>query len=50
MKRYQGEPLDKDGIKKRFLEILEVSACPAQDLELESMRLVLSAITELQWR
>jgi hypothetical protein len=50
MKRYQGEPLDKDGIKKRFLNNLVASADPATDPEFESMRLVLSTIGGLQWK
>jgi hypothetical protein len=49
MKRYQGEPLDKDGIKNRFFKILAASANPATDPEFESMRLVLTAIIQLQW-
>ena len=35
MKRYQGEPLDKDGIKKRFLFELEQSVDPTTDPEFE---------------
>jgi hypothetical protein len=50
MKRYQGEPLDKDGIKKRFLNSLAASADPATDPEFESMRLVLSTIGGLLWK
>lgn len=50
MKRYQGEPLDKDGVKKRFLNNLAASADPATDPEFESMRLVLSTIGGLQWK
>jgi len=50
MKRYQGEPLDKDGIKKRFLNSLAASTAPSTDPEFESMRLVLSTIGGLQWK
>jgi hypothetical protein len=49
MKRYQGEPLDKDGIKERFLTALRQSATPKTDPELEDMRLVLKALTEVRW-
>jgi hypothetical protein len=49
MKRYQGEPLDKEGIKERFLTALRQSATPRTDPELEDMRLVLKALTEVQW-
>ena len=49
MKRYQGEPLDKDGIKKRFLSTLQESIAPETDPEFEEMRLVLNALTKVRW-
>jgi len=49
MKRYQGEPLDKDGITKRFLTALRQSGNPKTDTELDDMRLVLKALTEVRW-
>jgi hypothetical protein len=49
MKRYQGEPLDKDGIKERYTKMLAVSPHAATDPEFESMRLVLAAISGLRW-
>jgi hypothetical protein len=49
MKRYQGEPLDKDGIKKRFFTALEQSANPRTDPEFGDMRLLLKALTEVKW-
>jgi hypothetical protein len=49
MKRYQGEPLDKDGIKERFLTIIRQSTNPKTDPELEDMRLVLKALTQVRW-
>jgi HEPN/Toprim N-terminal domain 1 len=49
MKRYQGEPIDKDGIKERFLLSLRRTAHPKTDPELEDMRLVLKALTEVRW-
>jgi hypothetical protein len=49
MKRYQGEPLDKDGIKERFLTIIRQSANPKTDPELEDMRLVLKALIQVRW-
>lgn len=49
MKRYQGEPIDKDGIKERFLMALRQSANPKTDPELEDMRLILKALTEVRW-
>lgn len=49
MKRYQGEPLDKDGIKERFLSALKQSNNPRTDPEFEDMRLVLKALTKVRW-
>jgi hypothetical protein len=49
MKRYQGEPLDKDGIKRRFFAALEQSSNPKTDPEFEDMRLLLKALTEVKW-
>ncbi|KAA6461901.1 hypothetical protein DYQ86_09645 [Acidobacteria bacterium AB60] len=49
MKRYQGEPLNKDGIKERFLLALKQSSNPRTDPEFEDMRLVLKTLTEVQW-
>jgi hypothetical protein len=49
MKRYQGEPLDKSGIQRRFLDRLESSPDPVHDPEFESMRLVLRTISEIHW-
>lgn len=48
MKRYQGEPLDKDGIKKRFFAALEQSGNPRTDPEFDDMRLLLKALTEVK--
>jgi hypothetical protein len=49
MKRYQGEPSDKDGIQERFLSALKQSVAPKTDPEFEDMRLVLKALTEVHW-
>lgn len=49
MKRYQGEPLDKDGIQERFLAALRHCANPLADSEFEDMRLVLNALTKVRW-
>lgn len=49
MKRYQGEPSDKDGIQERFLSALKPSVNPKTDPEFEDMRLVLKALTEIHW-
>jgi len=49
MKRYQGEPLDKDGIKQRFLTTLRQSAAPRIDPEFEDMRLVLKSLMGVRW-
>lgn len=49
MKRYQGEPLEKERIKDRFHEVLKRSPDPQADPELASIRLVLQSVMQLQW-
>lgn len=49
MKRYQGEPLEKEEIKERFYEILEHSPDLRTDPELSSIRLILHSIMQIQW-
>ena len=49
MKRYQGEPLDKDGIKHRCLAAIRQIANPRIDPEFEDMRLVLGALMAVRW-
>ena len=49
MKRYQGEPLDKDDIKERFLTALRQSTNPKTDPAFEDMGLVLKALMEVPW-
>ena len=44
MKRYQGEPVDKLGIRQRFHELLERSSDPSNDEELASIKAVLRHI------
>jgi hypothetical protein len=49
MKRYQGEPLEKEKIKGRFSEVLERSSDPQTDPELNSIRLVLQSVMRIKW-
>ncbi len=49
MKRYQGEPLEKEKIKERFFQILERSIDPMNDVELASVNLILQAIMRIEW-
>jgi hypothetical protein len=49
MKRYQGEPLEKERIKERFYETLACSSDPQTDPELASIRLILQSVMQLQW-
>ena len=49
MKRYQGEPLDKEKIKERFFQILDRSIDPMNDVELASVNLILQAIMRIEW-
>jgi hypothetical protein len=49
MKRYQGEPLEKEKIKERFYEIREHSPDLKTDPELSSIRLILYSIMQIQW-
>jgi hypothetical protein len=49
MKRYQGEPLEKEKIKERFYEILEHSSDIRTDPELSSIRLILLSVMQIQW-
>ena len=49
MKRYQGEPLDKNGIKERFLAALKDSTTPRTDPQFEDMRLVLKILSGVRW-
>jgi hypothetical protein len=49
MKRYQGEPLEKEKIKERFYKILEHASDPKTDPELSSIRLVLHSVMQIQW-
>jgi hypothetical protein len=49
MKRYQGEPLDKEVIKERYLVALSVSMDPASDVQFESMTSVLRLIMGINW-
>jgi hypothetical protein len=49
LKRYQGEPLDKDKIQKRFFEVLDRSSDPVNDVELDSIKQVLQSIMRIDW-
>jgi hypothetical protein len=49
MKRYQGEPLEREKIKERFSEILEGSSDPQTDPELSSIRLIFQSLMQIQW-
>lgn len=49
MKRYQGEPLEKERIKERFHEVLKSSPDPQADPELAGIRLILQSVMQLQW-
>ena len=49
MKRYQGEPLEKEKIKERFSEVLQHSSDPEADPELNSIRLILQSVMQIQW-
>jgi hypothetical protein len=49
MKRYQGEPLEKERIKERFCQILESCPDPRTDPELSSMRLIFRSIMQIRW-
>jgi hypothetical protein len=49
LKRYQGEPLEKEKIKERFYEVLANSSDPATDPELASIQLIFNTIMELKW-
>jgi DNA primase len=49
MKRYQGEPLEKEKIKERFYEVLEYSSDPQNDPELSSIRLILESVMQIRW-
>jgi hypothetical protein len=49
MKRYQGEPLEKEKIKERFYQILAHSSDLRTDPELNSIRLILDSVMQIQW-
>ena len=49
MKRYQGEPLEKEKIKERFYKVLEHSSDLKTDPELGSIRLILHSLMQIQW-
>ena len=50
LKRYQGEPMDKDKIQERFFEVLDRSSDPVNDVELASIRQILQAIMRIDWQ
>ena len=49
MKRYQGEPMDKEQIQKRFFQVLAQSSDPINDDELASIKQALQAIMAIKW-
>ena len=49
LKRYQGEPMDKDEIHQRFFRVLNQSSDPVNDLELAWIRQVLQTIMRIDW-
>jgi hypothetical protein len=49
LKRYQGEPMDKDKIQERFFEVLDRSSDPHNDVELASIKQVLQFIMRIDW-
>jgi hypothetical protein len=49
LKRYQGEPMDKDKIQGRFFEVLGRSYDPVNDVELASIKQVLQSIMRIDW-
>jgi hypothetical protein len=49
LKRYQGEPMDKDKIQERFFEVLDRSSDPVNDVELASIKEVLQFIMAIDW-
>jgi len=49
LKRYQGEPMDKEKIQERFFGVLDRSSDPLNDVELASIRDVLRSIMRIDW-
>jgi len=49
LRRYQGEPMDKDKIQERFFEVLDRSSDPVNDVELASIKKVLQSIMQIDW-
>jgi hypothetical protein len=49
MKRYQGEPMEKEKIKERFFRVLDHSSGSPNDPEFTSIRLILQSLMRIQW-
>ena len=50
LKRYQGEPEEKEAIRERYFSVLDRSKFPQTDPEFAAMRSVLKAITTIDWQ